>query len=353
MKLTYENIDNNKHVNKRENEPANITILHVGKKGNVERYTDPSETIQGFDIVDLPSDTSIPKLLEAGGDADVIIVDAITPVPAKLIEAMPNLKLIQSEGVAYNAIDIQAAARKGVFVCNGNGMNASAVAEQTILLMLGVLKDVINNDNAVRSGKQIETKEGYMARGDLMELADCTVGLLGFGAIAKEVARILKVFGVKTYYYSRHKAEAWDEAEYGVSYLPLEEMLSTCNMISVHVPVTPETREMVNDDFFAKMQDGAYLINTARGEIVDEHALIRALESGKLAMAGLDTLSGEPVRKDHILLNQKPEIATRILLSPHIGGITVSSFKRGYKTAWRNVKKITAGERPDHVVNGL
>lgn len=330
-----------------------MKILHIGKQGNIERYTDPAEPISEYEVIDKPSDTPVSVLLAEGADAEVIIIDAVTPLTAQVIQGMPNLKLIQSEGVAFNAIDIQAAAKQGVYVCNGRGMNASAVAEQTLLLMLGVLKDAVNHDRGVREGRQIQIKEGYMARGDLMELSDCTVGLIGFGAIARCVAKAVKVFGAKTYYYSRHRASAEEEAEYGASYLPLEELLPSCNMISLHVPVTPETKEMVNDAFFARMQDGSYLINTARGEIVDEEALIRALEQGKLAMAGLDTLSHEPVRSDHILLNQSPEIQKKIFFSPHIGGITRASFQRSYKMAWANVRKIMAGERPDDVVNGI
>ncbi len=330
-----------------------MKILHIGKKGNVQRYTDPSERIEDHQLIDLPSDTPIPALLAQGADAEVIIVDAVTPLPAELIGAMANLKLIQSEGVAFNAIDIEAAAERGVFVCNGRGMNASAVAEQTLLLMLGVLKDAVNNDQAVRDGRQIETKEGYMARGDLMELADCTIGLIGFGSIARCVAKTVKVLGAKTFYYSRHRASPEIEQELGATYLPLKELLSVCNMISIHVPVTPETREMVNDRFFSYMRDGSYFINTARGEVVDERALIRALESGKLAMVGLDTLSGEPVRSGHILVNLSPELERRIFFSPHIGGITSSSFRRSYQIAWSNVKKVAAGERPDYVVNGV
>ncbi len=330
-----------------------MKILHIGKKGNIQRYTEPSEKLEEYELIDIPSDTPASELLARGRDAEVIIIDAVTPLSAELIGAMPDLKLIQSEGVAFNAIDIKAAAERGIFVCNGRGMNASAVAEQTLLLMLGVLKDAVNNDQAVRTGRQIQVKEGYMARGDLMELGDCTIGLIGFGAIARQVAKALKVFGARTFYYSRHRAPVEIEQELGAAYLPLKELLSACNMISIHVPVTPETREMVNDTFFADMQDGSYFINTARGEVVDERALIRALESGKLAMAGLDTLSGEPVGPDHILVNLSPELERRIIFSPHIGGITRSSFRRSYQIAWGNIKKVAAGERPEYVVNGI
>lgn len=154
-----------------------MKIFHIGKKGNIQRYTEPSEKLEEYELIDIPSDTPASELLARGRDAEVIIIDAVTPLSAELIGAMPDLKLIQSEGVAFNAIDIKAAAERGIFVCNGRGMNASAVAEQTLLLMLGVLKDAVNNDQAVRTGRQIQVKEGYMARGDLMELGDCTIWL--------------------------------------------------------------------------------------------------------------------------------------------------------------------------------
>lgn len=328
-----------------------MKLLHIGKKGNVERYSKEVDLAKHMEIIDLPAGLSEEEYLQQAREADFIIADAMAVVTGKMISQMPNLKLIHSEGVGFNFFDIQVAKERGIYVCNCKGMNDKAVAEQTILLMLGMLREVCTGNRAVCEGKQIQVKEGYMKRGDLLELADCKVGLIGFGDIAKALARQLKSLGAEIYYYKKTPLEPKIEDEYRISYLTLDELLKTCNMISLHVPVTNDTTNMVNDKFFEKMQTDSYLVNTARGELVDSKALIRALKSGKIKMAGLDTIAGEPVKLNNTLIEQPKEILDRIIFSPHIGGITASSFKRGYAMIWENINDICEGKKPKHIVN--
>ena len=303
-------------------------------------------------MVDLKSDLPVEEYLRQAGDADFIIVDAITTISDELIRQMPNLLVIHSEGVAFNAIDLKAADECGVYVCNAKGMNAMAVAEQAVLLMVGMLRNMVVNDAAVRNGHQIETKEGYMQNGNLYELADCSVGLVGFGDIAQKTAHLLKAYGVKEiYYYKRHRLDPEQEQQFGVQYRELDDLLASSRIVSLHLPVTDATMHMADHDFFAKMQPGSYLVNTARGELVDDAALIEALKSGRLAMAGLDTLDHEPVLKNHPLLNQSSGITRRLLLSPHIGGITAASFYRGYAMIDEDLRLIAQGRKPKRVVN--
>lgn len=303
-------------------------------------------------MVDLKSDLPVEEYLRQAGDADFIIVDAITTISDELIRQMPNLLVIHSEGVAFNAIDLKAADECGVYVCNAKGMNAMAVAEQAVLLMVGMLRNMVVNDAAVRNGHQIETKEGYMQNGNLYELADCSVGLVGFGDIAQKTAHLLKAYGVKEiYYYKRHRLDPEQEQQFGVQYRELDDLLASSRIVSLHLPVTDATMHMADHDFFAKMQPGSYLVNTARGELVDDQALIEALKSEKLAMAGLDTLDHEPVQSDHPLLNLPFEIAQRLLFSPHIGGITAASFYRGYAMIDEDLRLIAQGRKPKRVVN--
>lgn len=330
-----------------------MKLLHLGKPGNVEKYTTEDAFTASVERTDLPMTTPVGEILAAASDADFILADAMGAVPAELICGMPNLKLIQSEGVGYQFFDLQTAAERGIYVCNGRGINASAVAEQALLLMLGVLRDVCGGDRAVREGRQIIVKEDHMVHADLKELRDLSVGLYGFGAIARALARMLRAMGVTVNYYSRHRADAQTEQEYGVSWLEREDLIRFSDMISIHVPLTSETENMVNDNFFSKMKTGSYIINTARGEIIDSAALVRALSSGKIAAAGLDTIASEPVGADHILVTLPQALSGRILFSPHIGGITASSFRRGYDTAWKNIKLTAAGKRPVNIVNGL
>lgn len=329
-----------------------MKVLHIGKKGNMEKYSAHDSLLYLLDVVDLDHGLPVSEYLDRASDADFLIADAIAPVPAELINNMPDLKLIHSEGVAYNLIDLNAASANHVYVCNSPGMNASAVAEQTVLLMVGMLRNVVNGDTAVRTGKQIQVKESYMQTGSLKELADCRVGLVGFGNIAKSVAALLKAYGVQTIYYTkRHRLLPEVEEQYGVVYQELPGLLKNSDIVSLHLPVSESTVGMVNADFFQKMKDGSYFVNTARGELVDDAALVDALASGKLAMAGLDTLDHEPVQADHPLLNLPEEISRKILFSPHIGGITASSFRRSYAMIWEDIEAVIQGRVPERVVN--
>ncbi|MGN0193954.1 MAG: NAD(P)-dependent oxidoreductase [Pseudoramibacter sp.] len=329
-----------------------MKILHIGKKGNLERYSRPDSALLKMPLADVPIGQPVKTYIEAGADADFIVVDAIAPVPGTLIRKMPNLKLIHSEGVAFNQIDLEAADACGVYVCNAQGMNAMAVAEQALLLMVGMLRDVVRGDALVRSGQQIQTKEGYIARGDLLELSDCAVGLVGYGHIARETARLLRAYGVSEIYYNkRHRLSLEEEQAQGVVYAPLEELLQKSDIVSLHLPVNETTERIADRRFFSAMHPGSYFVNTARGELVDDGALIEALKTGRLAMAGLDTLDGEPVQKDHPLLNQSEAVERKLIFSPHIGGITRQSFFRSYHMIDEAVRAVCAGRRPEHVVN--
>ena len=331
-----------------------MKVLHIGKHGNMERFSAPDSFLYKLETVDMPMGEPVDVYLDAAADADFLVADAIADIPGELIRSMPKLKLIHSEGVAFNRIDLDAADERRVYVCNCQGMNASAVAEQAVLLMCGMLKDVAGGDRAVREGRQIVKKEGYMLRGDLKELADCRIGLVGFGDIARATARLLQAYEVQAIcYYRRSRLSAEEEQRLHVQYLPLPELLGCSDIVSLHLPVTEATRSIADDSFFGQMKDGSYFVNTARGELVDDDALIRALSCGKLAMAGLDTLDREPVQPDHPLLQLSEDLSGKILFSPHIGGITASSFRRGYAYIWEDIEAAAAGQRPKRVRNRI
>ncbi len=328
-----------------------MKLLVIGTKGRIEKYTEDASKYQAYEIVYVSPNANDDEILRVGKDADVILVDAMGKVSGNVIQQMPNLKCIHSEGVGYQGVDVQAATEKGIYVCNCKSMNASAVAEQTILLMLGVLKNVIGGNESVRNGTQIQTKEAYMLSGNLKELSECTVGLIGFGDIAKATAKLLHAFGAKVIYYKRHPESESINEEYHVKYVPFDQLLKESDIVSLHVPVTEQTKYMVNQEFFKKMKKDAYLINTSRGELVDNNALIEALEDGMIAGAGLDTIDGEPIQKDNPLLHVSNEVDQKLLLSCHIGGITGASFKRGYEMVWSDFELVNKGEKPNHCVN--
>ena len=329
-----------------------MKVLVIGNKDRYQKFMPDKAFVKSVEIVYMPRDYSAKEVLAKAKDASAILIDPMADLPGEVIESISNLKIIQSEGVGFNGIDCAAARRKGVYVCNCKGANAGAVAEQTVLLMLALLRSAIPCDRAVREGHQIEWKERLMVEG-ISELGDCKIGMIGFGDIAKATAKRLLPFGCELFYYTKAPKPRELEEEYGVAYLEQEELLRTCDIVSLHCPVTPETMGMVNAEFLSQMKTGAYLINTARGDLVDNQALCDAIQSEKLRGAGLDTVAPEPVTRDNLLLKLPAQYAERIIFSPHIGGITTSYFRRGHAFNWSNVERAVNGGRPQFIVNGL
>ena len=281
--------------------------------------------------------------------ADVLVVDAIMKIGPEIIENMPGLRMIHSQGVGFNGIDIDSARRKNIYVCNNAGVNATPVAEQAVLLILALVKNFRYNEDMIYAGKQIEAKMSCFENG-LAELCEFGVGIVGYGAIGKALHALLKPFGCRVAYYDLTGDLSVPDAEY----MPLEKLYAACDIVSLNIPVTPETVNMINDETLKLFKPGALLINTARGELMDHEAVARAIISGRLGGLGTDTLAPEPVQPDNPLLTALPvELRPRVALSPHIGGVTSNTFKRAYVRIKKNIEAVARGERPDCVVNGL
>jgi phosphoglycerate dehydrogenase-like enzyme len=329
-----------------------MKILIIGNEDRYKKYLPKIDIVEQVSMVFCRRGATDEELLQAAPDAAAIAIDPMAKLTGNVIRQMPNLRIIQSEGVGFNGIDCEIAKECGIFVCNCKGANAGAVAEQTVLLMLALLRNLVVGDRTERQGQQIRMKEQMMVEG-ITELADCKVGLIGFGDIAQATANRLKPFECELFYYSKTRKPIEVEREYGVSYLDRDEIARSCDMISLHCPVTPETTGMINREFFSLMKPTAYLINTARGEIVDNQDLYDAIVTGKIKGAGLDTVAPEPTTLDNILLNLPEAFADRIIFSPHIGGITTSYFFRAHKRNWANIGLALNGHRPACIVNGL
>ena len=330
--------------------PLNVCIL--GDEAAYRRLLPDNPGLTSENCVFLGRDATPAQVVSAMPQADVILADVVAHVSAEMIEALPHLRLVNSEGVGFDRFDCAAAAARGVFVCNNQGMNAGAVAEQTVLLMLGLLRSVTAGDASVRQGRQMDAKMDAMRRG-ITDLADCTVGLVGLGCIGQAVAERLRAFSTRMLYTGRARKDAELEARLGVTWAERDELLAASDIVSLHCATNAQTAGMVDAAFLAQMRPGSYLVNTARGELVDNEALAAALESGRLTGAGLDTVAPEPVTSDNPLLHLSPEAASRVLFSPHVGGITTGSLRRGQLHMWDNVARVKRGERPTCVVNGL
>ena len=322
-------------------------LLVLEEKDVFERHA-PKELGRQCDITLLSQFTPVEEILTQAPDAEILLVNPTIGVSSKLIEGLPRLRLIQTEGVGFEGVDLEAAKNRNIYVCNCRGVNARAVAEHTVMLMLCCLRDVINGYQDVMEGRQNEKKVFYMKTGALRELGDCTVGFIGYGAIGREAARLTRAFGAKTLYYKPNPADQ----EYA-EYCELDELLRKSDIVSLNLPLTRETENMADAAFFSRMKKGAYLINTARGGLVNSRDLINAIASGQLAGAGLDVLDNEPVRRDHVLVTAPEEVRRKIIFTPHIGGVSASAFTRTYDVIMENIRRTRNREKPMNVVNGL
>lgn len=329
-----------------------MKIALLTAKKRFDTFCNPADIPEGAELVFLGTNYTEEEAIAKLGDTEALLVDSVLPVTEKMIAAMPKLKFIQAEGVAYNKIDIEAAAKAGVFVSNNRAVNAAQVAEHSVMLILAVLHRLIEGDAEVRAGRQNDAKLRFIEEG-LEDIIGKKVGLVGFGAIGKELAKRLLPFGTELFYYDPFRASPEVEAEYSISYMEKEELLSSCDIITLHVPVTPSTTNFINADTLALMKPNAIIINAARGLVVDTQALADAIMAGKIYGAGLDTIEPEPVPINSPVLTMPEPWSRHVVLSPHVAGTTKNVFFTAYRNFWKNVKAVANGEKPMNIVNGL
>jgi phosphoglycerate dehydrogenase-like enzyme len=255
-----------------------------------------------------------------------------------VIDAAPRLRLIQKIGVGVNTIDLDAARRRSIAVCNMPGTNTQAVAEMTLLLMLATLRRLARLDDLTRVGKGWEFEPELPD--DLGELSGRTVGLVGFGAVARRLVPMLEAIGAKVVYTSRRPAP-----DARVTFLRFQELLPVADVLSLHLPLTTETTGMIDAAALAAMKRGSVLINTARGPLVDEAALCEALTSGHLRGAGLDVFSREPVGAEDAVLR-----LPNVVVTPHLAWLTTETLERSLRVIIENCRRLRTGEELLHRV---
>jgi phosphoglycerate dehydrogenase-like enzyme len=263
-------------------------------------------------------------------DADVLL-HVLEPVKASTIERAPRLKLIQKLGVGVDTIDLDAARRAGVAVCNMPGTNTRAVAELALLLMLATLRRLTQLDTETRAGNGWRLDPEILD--SLGELGGRTVGLVGFGAVGSCLAPMLQGIGARVLYTDIAEASAGSAV-----CVSLTELLSLADVVSLHVPLTKDTTGMMNDERFGSMKRGAILVNTARGRLVDYDALYRALASGALRGAGLDVFDAEPADPSHPIFHMPTVVVT-----PHVAWLTTETLRRSLGVFGENCKRLQEG----------
>lgn len=278
---------------------------------------------------------------EVVGDA-VALLTMWGTVDAAVVAEARHAKVIQKLGVGTDKIDTGAARDAGIAVLRAAGVNAEPVAELTVLLMLAVYRNLVVADGCARRGELAKER----LRAESFHLSGRTVGLVGFGNIGQAVARRLSAFSVRLVYHDP-MVPAAKGPELGATCLALDELLSAADVVSLHLPGVPETRHILGPAEIARMRRGGVVVNTARGSLVDEAALVDAIERGHLLGAGLDVSEHEPVPPCSPLLR-----CPRVVLTPHVGGAVADNFPRVIQRAYDNVTQVlsTAALRPEDVV---
>jgi glyoxylate reductase len=270
------------------------------------------------------------ELLSRAPDLDGLLSLLTDPVDAELLEAAPRLRAISNYAVGVDNVDLEAAAARGIPVGNTPDVLTDTTADLAVALMLGISRHLVEGDAYVRRGEWRTWETGLLLGHDLH---GSTVGIVGFGRIGQAVGRRLEGFGCEVLHTSRSGG------------VPLEELLERSDFVTLHSPLTPETRGLIGDEALARMKPTAYLVNTARGPIVDSEALGRALQAGRIAGAALDVTDPEPLPGDHPLLR-----APNLLVLPHLGSATEATRARMADMAVDNLLAGLAGDAMPHAV---
>ncbi|MEM0023042.1 MAG: glyoxylate reductase [Thermofilaceae archaeon] len=286
-------------------------------------------------------------LLEKARDVDALVTLLTDRIDRELLDNAPRLRIIAQYAVGYDNIDVEYATRKGVYVTNTPGVLTDATADLAWALLLAAARRIVEADRFVRSGEYWRTGTGWhplMMLG--YHVTGKTLGIIGMGRIGQAVARRAKGFDMRILYYQRHRLPGELERELGAQYVDLETLLRESDFVTIHVPLTKETYHMIGERELKIMKRAAILVNTARGAVIDEQALVKALKEGWIAAAGLDVFELEPLPPDHPLTKLE-----NVVLAPHIGSATYETRAAMAELVARNLVAFYKGEVPPNLVN--
>lgn len=292
-------------------------------------------------IYDHTSKTDEDEIVSHIGSAEIVITNK-TPLSEHVFDRCPSIRYIGVLATGYDVVDIKAAAKRHIPVCNIPSYGTEAVAQYAAALLLEVSCRVGHHDRAVHEGRW-EKGEWCFWDYPLIELLGKTIGIIGYGRIGRAFGRIASAMGMNVLAYNRHGKPGTTDG--GIAFASLDEIFRKSDVISLHCPLFPETREMINEDTISRMKDGVIIINNSRGLLIDEKALRDALDSGKVRAAAVDVVSNEPIKHDNPLLGAK-----NCIITPHISWAAKETRERLMGIAVDNVKAFLA-EKPVNVVN--
>ena len=298
-----------------------------------------------FEVIGIDGSLSSNEIFSKASDCDYILLEGCR-LPEQVINQCKNLRFIHCFHQGYDMIPIEAAKNRGIPVSNVGGTNASVVAEQAVALMLAVSRRLPGMIETARnvSGKYDENRAEFYST--CHQLTGKRVGIIGLGNIGRKAAWMVSGFDTDLVYYDTSEVSSELLGSLKISRLSLPELLKTSDIVSLHVPLIESTRKIINWDTLNLMKRSAILINTCRGPVVDEQALIRALQKGIIAGAGLDVLEKEPAQPDNPLLHMN-----NVIVTPHVAGFVAEIFEDRVKVVIDNVKRVARGEKPLNVVN--
>lgn len=310
-------------------------ILHTARYIGIPWEILKSVVPDGFTVETL-TELSYECLLRQCVDADYLLVSGRLPIDEGVLSVAKNLKMIQRTGVGTEMLDMEAIKKHGIPVYVNKGVNARSVAEHTLTLMLCCLKNIPQIDRNVKQGIWKKQQTGVTCN----ELYGKTVGLVGMGTIGRQVAGYLKAFGAKILYTDVYRATPDTEQQLSLTYVPsFMELLPQVDILSFHCPLTSDNKDMLNAGTLKLMKDGAMVVNTARGKLIEPKALYEALSNGKLCMAALDVHYEEPIPREYALSE-----LDNVILTPHIAGLTYEAFHAMMAGAVDNIAAFEKGE---------
>jgi glyoxylate reductase len=306
---------------------------------STRRFPGPDwDRLDDVDYLDGPLAEALDGVRE-GVEALAVVAEA---VDERTLDLLPDLHLVANYGVGYDAIDVEACTRRGIAVSNTPGKLGTATADLTFALLLAVRRRVVEGDRAVRSGGWGAAWHASELMGD--EIGGATLGIVGLGRIGEAVARRARAFDMRILYTRRNRLGRVEERDLGVEYRDLDDLLGESDAVTLHLPLTPATERMLEARRLAVMRDGTTLVNTARGGIVDEDALVAELVSGRLR-AGLDVFLSEPHVPQGLLT------LPNVVLTPHLGSATHAAREDATRVLVENILAVERGEAPPNRVN--
>jgi len=268
------------------------------------------------------------------------------------IRKLDTIKYIQVDGAGYEKIDFKTAAKCGLPVANNAGVNAVSVAEAALGMIIALQRRFPMSDIWIKKKKYAELHKILLSEG-VGEISDMKIGIIGLGAIGTNLARMLREHEPELVYNDIVWKDKEQEKVLNVSRASFDEIVETCDTVTIHTPLTDLTRNMINEQVLLRMKPNAIFINTSRGPVVDAAAVAKVLEMGRLAGVGIDTMDPEPPGPDHPFVNLSPEAAERVILTPHVAGLTIGAIKRMLQRCLANIDRAEAGIPLHSVVNGV